>query len=125
MRQLIRLLLVALPMVAGAQGKAYGDVSYARPNDCSAITERNKGNPYAYVIREHCERTTSQYKQDVARIYGRPQPSTKVLTVPMHGSTEATRYGVSCMGGLVMLRIRNGWEQALDSDKRYYTCRSP
>jgi hypothetical protein len=27
------------------------------------------------------------------------------------------------MGGLVMLRIKNGWEQALDADRRYYTCR--
>jgi len=60
----------------------------------------------------------------VARIMGRPQPSTQVLHVPAHGSDDAKRYGVACMSGLVMLRLPNGWQQALDAEHRYYTCRS-
>ena len=55
---------------------------------------------------------------------GRPQPSTKVLSVPAHGTEQAKRYGVACMGGLVMLRIKNGWQQALDNERRYFTCRA-
>lgn len=124
MRKLIGWVLLALPLVACPQGKAYGDVSYAKPTDCSSITEQNKGNPYAPLFRDHCERTTANFKQQMARLSGRPQPSTTILSVPTHGSPDATRYGVSCIGGLVMLRIKGGWEQALDRDKRYYTCRS-
>lgn len=46
-----------------------------------------------------------------------------MLNVPAHGTDEARRLGVACMGGLVMLRIENGWQQALDDEHRYYTCR--
>jgi len=118
---------VALLMMATSgwtQSSRYGDVSYHQPQDCSIITERNKLNPYAYLFRDHCERIDAISKQGTARILGRPQPSQRVLTVPAHGTDEARRTGVACMGGLVMLRIENGWQQALDRDHRYYTCRS-
>ena len=124
MRPLIFLALLALPLAASAQAKRYGDVSYAQPQDCSVITAHNRGNPYAYLFRNLCERQDIQFKQSMARILGRPQPSTTVLNVPAHGTAEARRYRVACMGGLVMLRIKNGWEQALDADHRYYTCRA-
>ena len=124
MRALIGMVLLLLPLVANAQAKRYGDVSYAQPHDCSVITKQNPYNPYAYLFRNHCEQSDARLKQTVARIRGRPQPSVKVLNVPAHGTDEAKRYGAACMGGLVMLRIKNGWEQALDADKRYYTCRS-
>lgn len=120
----IGLALLVLPLTATAQSKRYGDVSYGRPQDCSIITRQNPGNPYAYLFRNHCEQSDARFKQTIARIHGRPQPSTKVLSVPAHGTSEAKRLGVACMGGLVMLRIRNGWEQALDADKRYFTCRN-
>ena len=116
--------LSALLSTAAAQAKRYGDVSYAQPNDCSLITRMNPYNPYAYLIRDHCEQSDARLKQSFARLQGRPQPSAKVLSVPAHGTDEAKRYGVACMGGLVMLRIANGWQQALDGDHRYYTCRA-
>ena len=115
--------MVVLSFAANAQTKRYGDISYAQPQDCSVITKQNPLNPYAYLLRNHCEQSDARLKQTVAKLYGRPQPSTTVLTVPAHGTPEAKRYGVACMGGLVMLRIKNGWEQALDADHRYYTCR--
>lgn len=124
MRTLIGLIILLLPLAVSAQAKRYGDISYARPNDCSIITKQNPGNPYAYLFRDHCEQSDARTKQTIAKIMGRPQPSTKVLSIPTHGTAQAKRYGVACMGGLVMLRIRNGWEQALDSDRRYYTCRA-
>ena len=105
------------------QVQRYGDVSYQKPQDCSIITEQNKLNPFAYLFREQCEQSGARLRQSTARILGRPQPSQKVLTVPAHGSDEAKRLGVACMSGLVMLRLDNGWKQALDRDHRYYTCR--
>lgn len=116
--------LLLLPLTAMSQAKRYGDVSYAQPGDCSMITRLNPANPFAYLFRDQCEQSNARTKQSIARIMGRPQPSTKVLNVPAHGTDEARRYGVACMGGLVMLRIENGWVQALDADHRYYTCRA-
>ena len=124
MRALIGFVILLLPLVTNAQAKHYGDVSYAKPHDCSIITQQNPLNPYAYLFRNHCEQSDARYKQSVAKLMGRPQPSTKLLTVPAHGSADAKRYGVACMGGLVMLRIKNGWQQALDGDRRYFTCRN-
>jgi hypothetical protein len=125
MRTWIGLFILLVPLAANAQAKRYGDVSYAQPHDCSVLTSgSNRYNPYAYLFRNHCEQSDARLKQTFARIKGRPQPSTKVLNVPAHGTDDAKRHGVACMGGLVMLRIKNGWEQALDADKSYYTCRS-
>lgn len=77
-----------------------------------------------HMFRNVCEQSDARTKQSVARIMGRPQPSTRVLSVPAHGTDDAKRYGVACMGGLVMLRLPNGWQQALDAEHRYLTCRS-
>jgi hypothetical protein len=123
-RLLTAFLALLLPLIASAQTKRYGDISYAQPQDCSVITSQQPANPYAYLFRNYCEQSDARLKQSIAKIYGRPQPSTTVLTVPAHGTPEAKRYGVACMGGVVMLRIKNGWEQALDADRRYYSCRS-
>lgn len=71
MRRWIGLALFVLPLAVSAQAKGYGDVSYAKPPDCSVITEQNKGNPYAYLFRDYCERSDARLKQQIARIYGR------------------------------------------------------
>lgn len=123
MRQVATLLFL-LPMAAFAQSARNGDVSYIEPQDCSAITRDQRANPYAHLFRNLCEQQDARTKQTVARIMGRPQPSARVLRVPAHGSDEAKRHGVACIGGLVMLRLANGWQQALDAEHRYYTCRS-
>lgn len=123
MRWIIGMVALTLSMHAAAQSKRYGDVSYQRPQDCSVITEQNRLNPYAYLFREQCERIDASAKQSMARTLGRPQPSKRVLSVPAHGTEDARRLGVACMSGLVVLRIENGWQQALDKDHRYYTCR--
>lgn len=124
MRYLLLLVGLMAPLVASAQTTRYGDVSYSQPQDCSVITRDQRANPYAHLFRSLCEQSDARTKQSVARIMGRPQPSTRVLSVPAHGTDDAKRYGVACMGGLVMLRLPNGWQQALDAEHRYYTCRS-
>ena len=122
MRWIAPFLALTLSLPASAQTPRNGNLSYQQ-QDCNIVVEYNKHNPYAYLFREHCEQVVAATKQSTARILGRPQPSTKILKVPAHGTDEAKRLGVACMGGLVMLRIENGWKQALDSDHRYYTCR--
>lgn len=124
MRSVLLLAGLLVATLAHAQSSGYGDVSYAQPQDCSAITRNQRANPYAYLFRNMCEQSDARTKQSVARIMGRPQPSARVLNVPAYGTDEAKRHGVACMGGLVMLRLPNGWQQALDSEHRYYTCRS-
>ncbi|MDR6990295.1 hypothetical protein [Luteimonas sp. 3794] len=124
MRHLFLLIGLLAPTLVCAQSGRYGDVSYSQPQDCSVITRDQRANPYAHLFRNMCEQSDARTKQSVARIMGRPQPSTRVLSVPAHGTDDAKRYGVACMGGLVMLRLPNGWQQALDAEHRYYTCRS-
>lgn len=124
MRYLLLMMGFLASLPAFAQAKRYGDVAYSQPQDCSVITRDQRANPYAHLFRNMCEQSDARTKQSVARIMGRPQPSTRVLDVPAHGTGDAKRYGVACMGGLVMLRLPNGWQQALDGDHRYLTCRS-
>ncbi|MEF3083189.1 hypothetical protein V3391_13330 [Luteimonas sp. SMYT11W] len=124
MRYLLRLIGLLAPLFSNGQSARYGDVSYSQPQDCSVITRDQRANPYAHLFRNMCEQSDARTKQSVARIMGRPQPSTRVLSVPAHGTDDAKRYGVACMGGLVMLRLPNGWQQALDAEHRYLTCRS-
>lgn len=125
MRSITTFLTLMLSLPAAAQTPRHADLSYRQPQDCNIVVDYNKHNPYAYLFREYCEQVIAATNQSTARILGRPQPSKKVLKVPAHGTDEAKRLGVACMGGLVMLRIENGWKQALDSDHRYYTCRQP
>ena len=124
MRYLLLLIGLLAPLLSSGQTGRYGDVSYSQPQGCSVITRDQRANPYAHLFRNLCEQSDARTKQSVARIMGRPQPSTRVLSVPAHGTDDAKRYGVACMGGLVMLRLPNGWQQALDAEHRYYTCRS-
>jgi hypothetical protein len=116
--------MLCLLCISPTVAQTRGDVSYRQASGCNAIVEQNRANPYAYLFREHCEQTVARVNQGTARILGRPQPSLKVLDVPAHGTGDARRLGVACIGGLVMLRIENGWKQALDSEHRYYTCRN-
>jgi len=109
--------------VFGAQAQRPVSVDNRRPNACETIVSGQELNPYAYVFRDHCRQIDAQSKQQIAKIYGRPQPSRRVLSVPAHGSPESKRLRISCIDGLVMLRIRGGWEQAVDEDRRYYRCR--
>lgn len=115
--------LAVFPFFAHGQARGSLDVDNRRGNGCDSITAQQPINPYAYIMREHCHQSDARYKQAVAKIYGRPEPSLRVLSVPAHGSSDAKRYGVACINGLVMVRIKNGWNQALDADRRYLRCR--
>ena len=84
---------------------------------CESIVAAQAWNPYAYIGREQCYDAVLSYRQEIARIYGKPQPSKRVVDVPAHGTPEAKKYGIACVGGLVMVRLKNGWEQALDPDR--------
>ena len=109
--------------VVDARSQRQVSVDNRRADACETIISGQELNPYAYVFRDHCRQVDAQSKQQIAKIYGRPQPSRRVLSVPAHGSAESKRLRISCIDGLVMLRIKGGWEQALDDDRRYYRCR--
>jgi hypothetical protein len=53
---------------------------------------------------------------------GRPQASGQRLSIPAYGSAEAKRTGYSCIDGLAMRRLSNGWEQLRDSSGNFYRC---
>lgn len=122
MRWIAALLVSTLSGQVLAEGQPGVNLSYARSPNCVAITKQNKLNPFAYLFREYCEQIIATSKQGNTHRRGQPQPSRRVLVVPAHRSDEAKRLGVACMGGLVLLRIENGWKQALDADHRFYTC---
>ena len=98
-------------------------LDYRAPQVCEAIVDQNRANPYAYIFRRHCRRIHSNHIQSRARTLGNPQPSLDVLDVPAYRSQASRRFGISCLDGLVFIRIENGWTQALDDDNRYYRCR--
>ena len=118
-----RIVIGATLLVVGSVQAQKGTSVDNRPShSCESIVRGQELNPYAYIFRNHCYQSDARYQQTVAKIYGRPQPSLDVARVPAHGTAEAKKWGVACMGGLVMLRIKNGWSQALDKDRRYYRC---
>lgn len=120
-------LLTSLPLLVfqgNCDAQQKSTVSYTPPQDCNSLKDiyfKNK-SPYEFLFLEHCERLRIDLKQNVARVYGRPQPSKRILSVPEHGSTESAKYGVSCINHLVMIKTKDGWVQALDGERRYYTC---
>lgn len=86
--------------------------------DCKAITQSDPR------MLQFCEQI--DYDLGVgysARAFGAPRPSLEVVPLPAHGSVEAKRFGVSCMGQLAMRRLENGWEQLRDKDGNYLRCR--
>ena len=53
---------------------------------------------------------------------GRPQASGQWLSIPAYGSAEAKQTGYSCIDGLAMHRLNNGWEQLRDNVGNFYRC---
>ena len=96
----------------------------AAAEDCASITRNNPYNPYAPIFRKHCEDSDTRTQQALAKLYGRPQPSTAVVELPAHGTPQAKRLGLACVGGTAMRRLSNGWEQLRDEQHRFLRCRS-
>jgi hypothetical protein len=96
----------------------------ARANDCDQITRANPGNPYAPVFRKICEDSDTRTQQAIAKIYGRPQPSTAVVELPGYGTDAAKKLGLACISGTAMRRLANGWEQLRDDQQRFLRCRA-
>jgi hypothetical protein len=75
------------------------------PKECADT----RGNPWLAAVCSHISR-------------GRPQASNERLGIPAYGSAEAKRTGYSCIDGLAMRRLSNGWEQLRDSAGNFYRC---
>jgi hypothetical protein len=75
-------------------------------------------------IRDFCEAIDYDLGAGYsARAFGTPRPSREVVPLPAHGTSEARKYGVACVGQLAMRRLANGWEQLRDRDGNYLRCR--
>lgn len=75
------------------------------PKECSDT----RANPWLGAVCTHISR-------------GRPQASNERLAIPAYGSAEAKRTGFSCIDGLAMRRLQNGWEQLRDGSGNFYRC---
>jgi hypothetical protein len=75
------------------------------PKECSDT----RANPWLAAVCSHISR-------------GRPQASGQRLSIPAYGSAEAKRTGYSCIDGLAMRRLNNGWEQLRDNAGNFYRC---
>lgn len=76
-------------------------------------------NPWVQAMCDHYNGSLGR----TARALGKPIPSKQVIQLPAHGSPEAKRTGLSCIGGLAMLRLDNGWSQMLTPEHNYLRCR--
>lgn len=92
------------------------------PQDCEAFSHQPHplGRDW---LRSVCEDTNFTMGTIYAKGYGMPRPSKAVISLPAHGSADAKTYGLSCMSGLAMRRLKNGWEQLRDRSSNYQRCR--
>jgi len=123
------LVLVALPAAAQQVRTATGPQPVANQYQARRIPalgaeplqcEQHKQVPHIHLYCRDLERVVLQGN---ARQFGAPQPSASITTAPTMGSAEAKRLGVACIGGSVMRRLTNGWEQMRDRQNRWLRCR--
>lgn len=89
----------------------------AAPRQCSR--PMSETSPWVVALCDHINGSLRR----TARARGVPIPSRRVFDLPPHGSKEAERTGLSCLGGLGFVRLDNGWKQLLTADRSYVRCR--
>ncbi|WP_242003049.1 hypothetical protein [Vulcaniibacterium tengchongense] len=93
------------------------------PFQCERLTIAKTRSWIAPILRDFCNNQEARNAQAVAKILGKPRPSTKVYLLPAYGSAEAKRTGLACVGGTAMRRLANGWEQLRDQQHNWVRCR--
>lgn len=95
----------------------------AKRQTCRDLLQGAPPLPHVLAIANMCERSDVTTAQQLARIYGRPVPSDRILDLPAHGTEWAKKLGYACISGTIMKRLPNGWEQVRDTQYRYARCR--
>ena len=93
------------------------------PFQCERLTIAKTGSWVAPILRDFCEKQEASNGQSMAKLLGKPRPSTQVYLLPGYGSTEAKRTGLACIGGTAMRKLANGWEQLRDQQHNWVRCR--
>lgn len=93
------------------------------PFQCERLTIARTRSWIAPILRDFCNKQEARNAQAVAKILGKPRPSTKVYLLPAYGSVEAKHTGLACVGGTAMRRLANGWEQLRDQQQNWVRCR--
>ena len=93
------------------------------PYNCEQFTIAKTGSWAAPMIQDLCESQEAHNGQAFAKLQGKPRPSTTVYQLPAHGSPEAKRTGLACIGGTAMQRLKNGWLQLRDAQQNWLRCR--
>jgi hypothetical protein len=93
------------------------------PFQCERLTIAKTGSWVAPILRDFCEQQEASNGQAMAKILGKPRPSTQVYLLPGYGSAEAKRTGLACVGGTAMRKLTNGWEQLRDRQHNWVRCR--
>lgn len=73
-------------------------------------------------IRAACESVEATALQGNAAQLGRPVPSREVVRLPAHGTAKAKKWGFSCISGVAMRRLPNGWQQLRTRDYQHIRC---
>ena len=93
------------------------------PFQCERLTIAKTRSWIAPVLRDFCEKQEASNGQSMAKLLGKPRPSTQVYLLPGYGSAEARRTGLACVGGTAMRKLANGWEQLRDHRHNWVRCR--
>lgn len=93
------------------------------PFQCERLTIAKTRSWVAPILRDFCEKQEASNGQTMAKLLGKPRPSTQVYLLPSYGSDEAKRTGLACVGGTAMRKLANGWEQLRDRQHNWVRCR--
>jgi len=93
------------------------------PFQCERLTIAKTRSWVAPILRDFCEQQEASNGQTMAKLLGKPRPSSQVYLLPSYGSPEAKRTGLACVGGTAMRRLTNGWEQLRDRQQNWVRCR--
>lgn len=116
----------ACVMALGFAGALYAPMANAddtTPFQCERLTIAKTKSWAAPILRDFCEKQEANHGQSMAKILGKPRPSSQVYLLPGYGSSEAKRTGLACIGGTAMRKLANGWEQLRDRQHNWVRCR--
>jgi hypothetical protein len=110
-------------LLAAALYAPLASASDTTPFQCERLTIAKTRSWVAPILRDFCEKQEASNGQTMAKMLGKPRPSTQVYLLPSYGSAEAKRTGLACVGGTAMRKLANGWEQLRDLQYNWVRCR--
>lgn len=110
-------------LLAAALHAPLASANDTTPFQCERLTIAKTRSWVAPILRDFCEKQEASNGQTMAKLLGKPRPSTQVYLLPSYGSLEAKRTGLACVGGTAMRRLTNGWEQLRDRQHNWVRCR--